>query len=76
MAPMTPMAKQLQRSPPGNRGACLLYATAQFRRVPDSQRVKIDNVSIKESIKLGRITSTDVIKATRQKPRNCPQSLK
>ena len=53
----------IQRSPPGNRGACLLYATAQFRRVPDSLSIKIDFESVKESIKLGRITSTDDLKA-------------
>ena len=45
---LTPMAKQLQRSPPGHRGAFLLCASAQFRRVPDSLSVKIDFESIKE----------------------------
>jgi predicted HTH transcriptional regulator len=68
------MARQLQKSPPGNRGAFLFCVASCFKSTPAVTEWKSINIhqnrlSIHQIInQTGCITSTDVLKATGQKP--------
>jgi predicted HTH transcriptional regulator len=68
------MAKQLRRSPPGNRGAFLFCVASCFKSTPAVTEWKSINIhqnrlSIHQIInQTGCITSAYVLKATGQKP--------